>query len=65
MTDFDLFSQAAASAANVPSAPLLIELAKCGFDAIRNAGTQATLSDFELDRSLRRAGTLRLDAVRS
>lgn len=47
----ELFEQAAASAASVPS---FLQLADIGFATVRNARIQRTLSEMEIERAFRR-----------
>lgn len=55
MIELELLTQAAASVASVPNAPLLLELAEIGFAGIRNARIQRTLGQFEIERAAQRA----------
>jgi len=52
MTELELLTQAAASAAS--NYPLIFDLAQIGFEAVRNAREQRALGEMEIERAERR-----------
>jgi hypothetical protein len=51
MTEFELLTQATASAASTPNFPLMIELAQIGFEVMRKARVQRTAGEMEIERA--------------
>ena len=58
MSEIELLAQAAASAASTPSFPLMIELAKIGFEAVQNARAQRVSGEYEIERAFKRKSAL-------